>query len=146
VAKWSELKQALEQWNEARIQAAVEQQSLHATKLKDDIVKELNRPGSRTAIKKNPLSPMEQQKDTKNPLDGLDQYASSVIMEDEGDGLKSTHIVKIDDPMKKDKTTEMEIGKIAKAVEFGTRQVAPRPAWRRALNKMKAMGIYKKDS
>jgi hypothetical protein len=141
---WNELKTALEQWVKARDAATLEQQRLYAEQTKKDIIKELNGLVSITK-NKNPLSPLNKE-EIKNPMDGLAHYTSSVIIDEEGSGLKTTHTIKINDPMKKDETTGMELGKIAKAIEFGTRQFAPHPAWRRALSKLKTTGIYKKDS
>lgn len=141
---WDKLKQALKQFEEDRQAAAIEQHRLYAEKLRDDIVKGLQGPISPTSMK--PQAEMPTDDEVKNPLDGLDNYIRSVIIDSEGDGLKTIYTVKIDNPAKKDETTGMEIGKIAKAIEFGNRQIAPRPAWRQALNKMRATGIYKKDS
>lgn len=144
MAEWTSIKEALEQWQQARIEAVVEQQQLYAEKFQNDIIKGINGASKTSAMKKAPLAPGDNQ--NKNPLDGLDQYASSVIIDVDGDGIDTVHTIKIDNPRKKDETTEMELGKIAKAVEFGTRQIAPRSVWRRASNKMRATGIYKKDS
>ena len=99
-----------------------------------------------SSAKQELLSPsnITTEKSKQSPIRGLDTYVNSIIIEDESTGTDKVVVVKLDEPSKKDETTGMEVVKIAKAIEFGTTKTAPRPAWRRSLNKIGATGVYKK--
>jgi hypothetical protein len=158
---WGGMKDSLEEWNKARIEKVVGQVKKDMTQLRANIIKELRAgdqgktPNSsalsdKTRVsaeaKSELLSPGGQKKDVKDPLSGLDLYIDSIIIEEDGSGVETVQTVKLINTQKKDETTGMALGKIAKAIEFGTTRSAPRPAWRRSLKKLEATGVYKKKT
>ncbi len=158
---WKDFKKELDAWHKSRIEKVIEQTKKDAELLKSDIIEALKASdGGKTPnssalsaktrmdslAKRELLSPKNKRKDVKDPLSALDLYTSSIIIEEEGSGIDTVQVVKVDDLAKKDETTGMALGKIAKAIEFGTTRSAPRPAWRRSLKKLEATGVYKKKS
>jgi hypothetical protein len=161
---WTELSDSIRQWHQQRRDAAGSQIEKDANKLHKDIVKQLQGVAdSETTRKKRMAAKTNVDSDTKQdqlspeggssvgeksnvrPTAGLDTYMDSIIIEDVSVGEDIAHVVKIDNPTKKDETTGMELVKIAKAIEYGTTGLAPNPAWRRSLKKMGATGVYKKS-
>jgi hypothetical protein len=135
-SNWKGLKDSIEAWHDQRVQAVEKVQKEAAEQLRDDIQGEiLKRPSSDRRNMAN--------KTKENPIGGLSTYAESVIIDEDGDGTDKVISVRIKDPSKKDGTTGMEIGKIAKAIEFGSSKNSPRPAWRRSLAKMRVKGVFK---
>jgi hypothetical protein len=161
MAENNDLIDNMKQWYEARIEQAVEKTREDAKKLRSNIIEVLRATdngkapstsalSSKTRVgaeaKAEALSPQNKREETKDPLSSLELYTSSIIIEEEGSGADTIQVVKVDNIKKKDETTGMALAKIAKAIEFGTTKSAPRPAWRRALKKLGATGVYKKKS
>lgn len=136
-SSWKDLKDAIQQWQDERTARALDYQKETATELRDGILEAL----SQKDVNRRNLA----NKVDKNPIGGLSTLMKSVIIDEDGDGLETKVSVRIEDPSKKDETTGMEIGKIAKAIEFGSSRNAPRPAWRRSLAKMRAKGVFNKE-
>jgi len=151
--KVKDLKTSLDAWYKARVEKAAQQVRDDAKKFKEDVIESLQGREKKTKLaahieatttNTNRSAPTSPGQTSKNPKAAMDQYINSIIIDDEGAGVDVVQTVRIENPLKKDETTGMTMGKIAKAIEFGNSTTAPRPAWRRAQAKVRATGNYRK--